>query len=87
VLESGVGSGALSMTMLRVGAVVTGYEIREEFAERAIANVHTFLEKVSHLFTPEAEADQADLRPCQECGAPTPADICAFCKLVAKAAR
>jgi tRNA (adenine57-N1/adenine58-N1)-methyltransferase len=39
VLESGVGSGALSMTLLRAGACVTGYELREDFAERARANV------------------------------------------------
>jgi tRNA (adenine57-N1/adenine58-N1)-methyltransferase catalytic subunit len=32
VLESGVGSGALSMTLLRAGAVVTGYELRADFA-------------------------------------------------------
>lgn len=43
VLESGVGSGALSMTMLRAGAEVIGYELREEFAERAHANVVGFL--------------------------------------------
>jgi len=43
VLESGVGSGALSMTMLRAGAVVTGYELREDFANRAQANVASFL--------------------------------------------
>ena len=43
VLESGVGSGALSMTMLRAGAVITGYELREDFAERAQANVQSFL--------------------------------------------
>jgi tRNA (adenine57-N1/adenine58-N1)-methyltransferase len=43
VLESGVGSGALSMTMLRAGAVVTGYELREDFANRAQANVSSFL--------------------------------------------
>ncbi|MEY2422978.1 MAG: tRNA (adenine57-N1/adenine58-N1)-methyltransferase catalytic subunit [Acidimicrobiaceae bacterium] len=43
VLESGVGSGALSMAMLRSGADVVGYELREEFAERAIANVGSFL--------------------------------------------
>ena len=42
VLESGVGSGALSMTMLRAGAVVTGYELREDFAARAVKNVTTF---------------------------------------------
>ncbi len=43
VLESGVGSGALSMTMLRAGADVTGYELREDFAARAQHNVAAFL--------------------------------------------
>lgn len=43
VLESGVGSGALSMTMLRAGAEVTGYELREDFAARATKNVRSFL--------------------------------------------
>ena len=43
VLESGVGSGALSMTMLRWGAEITGYELREDFANRARANVASFL--------------------------------------------
>jgi tRNA (adenine57-N1/adenine58-N1)-methyltransferase len=43
VLESGVGSGALSMAMLRAGADIVGYEIREDFANRAIANVKNFL--------------------------------------------
>ena len=43
VLESGVGSGALSMAMLRAGADIVGYELREEFAERATANVEGFL--------------------------------------------
>lgn len=43
VLESGVGSGALSMAMVRAGAEVTGYELREEFAARATANVRGFL--------------------------------------------
>lgn len=43
VLESGVGSGALSMTLLRAGADVTGYELRADFAERAITNVSSFL--------------------------------------------
>ena len=39
VFESGVGSGALSMTMLRWGADIVGYELREDFANRARANV------------------------------------------------
>lgn len=43
VLESGVGSGALSMTMVRAGAVVTGYELRGDFADRARKNVASFL--------------------------------------------
>ncbi|MDP6283590.1 MAG: tRNA (adenine-N1)-methyltransferase [Acidimicrobiales bacterium] len=43
VLESGVGSGALSTTLLRAGAYVTGYEIREDFAETAKSNVEKFL--------------------------------------------
>lgn len=43
VLEAGVGSGALSMALLRAGAVVTGYEIRPDFAAHARANVARFL--------------------------------------------
>jgi tRNA (adenine57-N1/adenine58-N1)-methyltransferase len=43
VLESGVGSGALSMTLLRAGAEVVGYELREDFASRARTNVGSFL--------------------------------------------
>ena len=39
VLEAGVGSGALSMALLRAGAEVVGYELREDFAERARSNV------------------------------------------------
>lgn len=43
VFESGIGSGALSTTMLRWGATIVGYEIREDFANRAKANVRDFL--------------------------------------------
>jgi len=43
VLEAGVGSGALSMTLLRAGALITGYEIREDFAEHAKKTVHEYL--------------------------------------------
>ncbi len=43
VFESGVGSGALSMAMLRYGADIVGYELREDFANRARANVASFL--------------------------------------------
>ncbi|MHB8671950.1 MAG: tRNA (adenine-N1)-methyltransferase [Acidimicrobiales bacterium] len=43
ILEAGVGSGAMSLALLRAGADIVGYEIREEFAERARANVTGFL--------------------------------------------
>lgn len=43
VLESGVGSGALSLSLLRAGAVVVGYEVREDFAQQAVENVTGFL--------------------------------------------
>jgi tRNA (adenine57-N1/adenine58-N1)-methyltransferase catalytic subunit len=43
VFESGLGSGALSMALLRAGAIITGYEIREDFAARARSNVVAFL--------------------------------------------
>ena len=43
VLEAGVGSGALSMTLLRAGALITGYEIREDFAEHAKKTVREYL--------------------------------------------
>src|SRR5680860_229834 len=46
VFESGVGSGALTATVLRAvgpeGSVV-GYELRADFAERAVENVESFL--------------------------------------------
>lgn len=43
VFETGLGSGALSMAMLRAGAIITGYEIREDFLNRATSNVKSFL--------------------------------------------
>src|SRR4051794_29951842 len=46
IIESGVGSGALTSALLRAigptGSVV-GYEIRDDFAKRATENVHGFL--------------------------------------------
>jgi tRNA (adenine57-N1/adenine58-N1)-methyltransferase len=46
ILESGVGSGALTTALLRaIGPTghITGYEIRDDFAQRALANVRGFL--------------------------------------------
>jgi tRNA (adenine57-N1/adenine58-N1)-methyltransferase len=43
VLETGVGSGALSLALLRAGADVVGYELRSDFAQKAKENVVAFL--------------------------------------------
>jgi tRNA (adenine57-N1/adenine58-N1)-methyltransferase len=43
VLEAGVGSGALSLALLRAGAHVVGYEVRPDFARVARENVERFL--------------------------------------------
>jgi tRNA (adenine57-N1/adenine58-N1)-methyltransferase len=43
ILETGVGSGACSSALLRAGAEVVGYELREDFATRARRNVGGFL--------------------------------------------
>jgi tRNA (adenine57-N1/adenine58-N1)-methyltransferase len=60
VLESGVGSGALSMAMLRAGAQIIGYELREDFANRAQANVQRFLGDEA------ASRYRVELRDCYE---------------------
>lgn len=60
VLESGVGSGALSMAMLRAGAEIVGYELREDFANRARSNVDQFLGPAA------AERYKVELRNCYE---------------------
>ena len=46
LLEAGVGSGALSMALLRAvgsGGSIVGYELREDFAAKAVRNVESFL--------------------------------------------
>ncbi|HET9543918.1 MAG TPA: tRNA(Ile)-lysidine synthetase, partial [Acidimicrobiales bacterium] len=48
-----------------------------------------YLERASALFT-AGEDDSADgiaLSPCANCGAPTPGEVCAFCRLAERAAR
>jgi tRNA-5-methyluridine54 2-sulfurtransferase len=46
----------------------------------------TFIDRISALFAPVAEEDRSGLHPCPGCGSPTTAELCAFCRLVAKAA-
>jgi len=44
-----------------------------------------FLARASERFTPDAEAEQGQLQACATCGAPTPGETCAFCRLVERA--
>src|SRR3954454_16450874 len=45
-----------------------------------------FLERGHERFAGDAAEEREDLRPCAECGAPTPGEVCAFCKLRSRAA-
>jgi tRNA-5-methyluridine54 2-sulfurtransferase len=44
-----------------------------------------FLARGSERFTSDAESDRDQLRACASCGAPTSAEVCAFCRLVERA--
>jgi len=44
-----------------------------------------FLERGHERFRGDAEDERADLGACRECGAPTPGDLCAFCRLRVRA--
>jgi tRNA-5-methyluridine54 2-sulfurtransferase len=44
-----------------------------------------FLARASDRFQAEVDADREALQPCQVCGAPTPSEVCAFCRLVERA--
>ncbi len=46
-----------------------------------------FIEHAHERFAADAVEEREDLHPCPECGSPTPADVCAFCRLRSRAAR
>lgn len=47
---------------------------------------HGFLARASDHFAVDFADDQEALVECERCGAPTPSGVCAFCRLVEKAA-
>jgi len=46
-----------------------------------------FLEHAHARFAGDAAGERDALQPCSSCGAPTPGDVCAFCRLRARATR
>jgi uncharacterized protein (TIGR00269 family) len=44
-----------------------------------------FLDRVAPLVQPVASEEREGMHPCPECGSPTVSEVCAFCKLVARA--
>jgi tRNA-5-methyluridine54 2-sulfurtransferase len=44
-----------------------------------------FLDRAHDRFAPDAVEERDELQPCTQCGSPTPGDICAFCRLQARA--
>ncbi|MCC5951247.1 MAG: adenine nucleotide alpha hydrolase family protein [Acidimicrobiia bacterium] len=46
---------------------------------------HGFLRRAAEGFRHSEQVDDVDLQPCSTCGAPTPGEVCAFCRLVERA--
>jgi uncharacterized protein (TIGR00269 family) len=58
----------------------------EEASPGTKANFYfSFLDRIAPRFADETAAMQDELNECSECGAPTTGEVCAFCRLVAKA--
>src|SRR5262245_15071748 len=60
-------------------------DIEERSPGSKAAFVFGFLERAHGRFLDEVDDARADLHPCSECGAPTPGDVCAFCRMRARA--
>jgi uncharacterized protein (TIGR00269 family) len=64
-------------------AVLNDLEVQSPGSKQAF--YFGFLERASSRFRADAQAEQASLRPCECCGAPTTGQRCAFCSLVERA--
>src|SRR5947208_173700 len=61
--------------------------IEEQSPGSKAAFYFNFLAHASSLFAATAAEEREGIRPCAGCGAPTTSDVCAFCKLVERAAK
>jgi tRNA-5-methyluridine54 2-sulfurtransferase len=62
-------------------------EIEERSPGTKAAFLFGFIERGHDRFAGDAVEEREDLHPCPECGAPTPADVCAFCRMRARSTR
>jgi tRNA-5-methyluridine54 2-sulfurtransferase len=60
-------------------------EIEERSPGSKAAFVFGFLERGHGRFTDEVDGARDELRPCAVCAAPTPGEVCAFCRMRARA--
>ncbi len=60
-------------------------DIEERSPGSKAAFVFGFLERAHDKFMTEVEETRDELRPCSVCSAPTPGDVCAFCRMRARA--
>jgi uncharacterized protein (TIGR00269 family) len=59
--------------------------IEERSPGSKAAFVFGFWERAHERFSGDAAEERADLGACRSCGAPTPGDLCAFCRMRARA--
>ena len=59
--------------------------IEEQSPGTKAAFLFGFLDRAHDHFAEGVVEERADLQPCRECGSPTPSEICAFCRLQARA--
>jgi len=61
-------------------------QVEEQSPGTKAAFLFGFIERGHDRFAGDAVEEREDLRPCAECGAPTPGEVCAFCRLRTRAA-
>jgi uncharacterized protein (TIGR00269 family) len=60
-------------------------DIEERSPGSKAAFVFNFLERAHERFLVDATEEREELQPCISCGAPTPTEVCSFCRMRARA--